>query len=108
MDRQNVCEMARQTTANEAVLSLLKRPPEVDFQQALRDLKVEGSLTLQCIANSVNMPWSTIQRYLDGTQPGYENGRAIVLFYQEVLHRFPPNKPMVTFRSSMMVANESS
>lgn len=86
-------------------LILLKRPPEIDFRQVMCDL---GKLyTVAQIADCLNVPWSTAQRWRGGTaDPVFENGRALCILYMQVIKQDPPIK--VEFSSTSMAANATS
>lgn len=72
-------------------LTLLRRPEPVDFFTILRDLKYVGHGG-NAVAFALGLPESTVRSWKSGIMPGYEDGRALITLYEQVLRRTPPTK----------------
>lgn len=61
---------------------LLERDPPVDWKEVLLDF-VRWGWTLKGVARAINVPPSTLRRWWDdGSEPGFEDGRALVKLHE--------------------------
>lgn len=74
---------------------LMRRPEPVDFFRVLCDLKYAGYST-SAVSVILNLPESTVRTWKsagdDGKRriPNYDDGRALVMLYEQVFRRNPP------------------
>lgn len=75
-------------------MTLLERDPPVDWKGLIRDLQRWG-WKLNAVAFAINTAPSTLKKWwYEGSEPGYENGRALVkLHAAEKEKRFSDPNP---------------
>lgn len=69
--------------------TLLQRPEPVDIFRCLADLNYAGYSTVM-IAFALGCAETTVRGWKQGSAPRFEDGRALILFYELVLGRTPP------------------
>jgi hypothetical protein len=62
---------------------LIRRPDPVDWFRLLADLQGFGWSNAD-VARSLNVPPSTLARWKDGAEPGFECGRSLVILHAKV------------------------
>jgi len=80
--------MKRPTLANRARAHfrwpwLIVRPEPVDWFRLLVDLQGFGWSNAD-VARALNVPMTTVARWKDGSEPGFESGRALVILHASV------------------------
>ena len=71
-------------------LILLQRPDPIDFFMLLRDLDYAGH-SVRAIARALGRGESTVRAWKTH-EPLFEDGRAVIQLYEQVLRRTPPTK----------------
>ena len=62
---------------------LIVRADPVDWFRLLADLQGFGYSNAD-VARAINVPPTTLAKWKDGSEPGYESGRALVLLHASV------------------------
>ncbi len=62
---------------------LIRRPDPIDWFRLLCDLQGFGWSNAD-VARSINVPPTTLARWKEGGEPGFESGRALVILHAKV------------------------
>lgn len=75
-------------------LRLIARPREIDFPLLIRRIEDSGHRRWE-IAAAINCQHSDqVYRWASGQyRPGFENGRALCLLFEELFGTTPPSRP---------------
>lgn len=74
-------------------MTLIRRPAEIDWFRIFADLRKQGYGS-ERIADALGVPGSTVRYWIDKVDcvPNFEDGRAIVILYEQVCRGAPPTK----------------
>lgn len=70
---------------------LLHRDPPIRWADLVKSLS-EGGFSLRDISRAIAVPHTTVQRWGEGSCPNYEDGRALLKFFDGVRTCVPPTR----------------